>query len=696
MERFTGHFLTLLKSAGENPGLKLSELEIITGKEKEQILFQFNDTGMTYPTGKTIHQLFEEQAARTGDRIAVVSMEQGAGSMGAYLTYRELNKRAGQLAHGLRSKGVMPGIIVGIMVERSAAMIIAVTAVLKAGGAYLPLDANYPGSRIAYMLENSSAGVLVSEVSEVSKVSEVSEWGGEIVYLEDWLSEVRVSEEIPTYITHPAQPCYIIYTSGSTGKPRGVMVRHDGFVNAAFGWRKEYCLDAMEVNLLQMASFSFDVFSGDIARALLTGGKLVICPGDTRVDLPALYSLVRNHRITLFEATPSLVLPLMEYVYENQLEIPHLRLLILGSDICPVEDFKRLTARFMKGTRMRIVNSYGLTEATIDSSYYEGDPDNIPLKDSVPIGKPLPNVMFYILDPAGNLLPVGVPGELYIGGKGVAMGYLNNPELTNSRFQVPDSPLSFSASQLLRFSLYRTGDLVRWLDDGNVEFLGRVDYQVKIRGFRVELGEIEARLAAFEDIKEAVVLDKQDETGNKYLCAYIVPAEEKNSDHFTVTGLRAYLFGQLPDYMIPGHFIRVAEIPLTPNGKVDRNALAALGGDIGIGTEYAAPTNEIEETLANMWSETLVKNRVGIDDNFFDLGGQSLKAMQLVAMIKQAFDVEIPLIVFFQVGTIRGIAGLISRERSPLPDEDRAYTTTGGHSFAGVKFEKKKRRELEV
>jgi acyl carrier protein len=244
--------------------------------------------------------------------------------------------------------------------------------------------------------------------------------------------------------------------------------------------------------------------------------------------------------------------------------------------------------------------------------------------------------------------------------------------------------------------LYRTGDLARWLDDGNVEFLGRVDYQVKIRGFRVELGEIEARLTALEEIREAVVLDKQEETGNKYLCAYIVPAEEKSSNHFTVAGLRAYLFGQLPDYMIPGRFIEINEIPLTPNGKIDTRALLALEGDIGIGTRYAAPTNEIEETLVNMWSEILVKNRVGIDDNFFDLGGQSLKAMQLMAMIKKAFDVKIPLIVFFQVGTIRGIAGLIARARFPLPDEDRADRTAGDYSFAGAKFEKKNRREREI
>ncbi|HLP62682.1 MAG TPA: non-ribosomal peptide synthetase, partial [Candidatus Deferrimicrobium sp.] len=481
-------------------------------------------------------------------------------------------------------------------------------------------------------------------------------------------------------IHHSNHLAYIIYTSGSTGRPKGVMVRHDNLVNAAFGWLEEYRLLTFEVNLLQIAGFSFDVFSGDLARAFLWGGKLVICPADVRGDFPSLYSLVRNHRITLFEATPSLVIPFMEYVDENRLDLRYMQLLIIGSDICPLADFKQLVARSLQGNRMRVVNSYGVTEATIDTSYYEERLDDIPLKGNVPIGKPFPNNAFYILEPMGNLAPVGIPGELYIGGRGVAPGYLNNPELTAEKFIKNRSYRSDKT-----YIFYKTGDLARWLSDGNVEFLGRMDYQVKVRGFRIELEEIERRLLAHKDIKEAVVLANDDSNGNKYICAYIVLIGDRKNESFAVSDLRGYLFGLLPDYMIPSHFIVIPDIPLTANGKVNRKALLALEGGARMGTEYVPPANDIERKLAEIWSEILKRERVGINDNFFDLGGQSLKAMRLMAIIKEVFNVKIPLVMFFQIGTIKGIAALISNARD-----------AAAPSLSGMKFEKKRRREQEI
>jgi len=680
MDRFIRHYINCIREVVKNPAIKLAEPEIMDEEEKMQLLVDFNDTAMDYPREKTITGLFEEQVERTPDRIAVFGHALSFPPVGPVsLSYRALNEQSARLAGLLIEKGLLADNIVGIMIERSIEMFIGIWGILKAGGAYLPIDPDYPRERIDYMLADSNAKIVVGNRHACSEEFNCQL---SIVNCELLMNVLEAPVHHSSFINHHSnQLAYIIFTSGSTGRPKGVMVRHDNFVNAAFGWIKEYRLSTFEVNLLQIASFSFDVFSGDMARALLCGGKLVICPGEVRGDFPTLYSLVKNYRITLFEATPSLVIPFMEYVYENRLDLRYLQLLIIGSDVCPLEDFKQLAARSMEGNRMRVINSYGVTEATIDSSYYEERLENIPLKGNVPIGKPFPNAAFYILDPVGNLAPAGIPGELYIGGSGVTPGYLNNPELTAEKF------IHFHHSSFIihHSKLYCTGDLARWLSDGNVEFLGRVDYQVKIRGFRIELEEIERRLAAHKDIKEAVVLANDDRSGNKYLCAYIVPVGGRKNEPFPIPDLRDYLFGLLPDYMIPSHFIEVPEIPLTANGKVDRKALLALETGEGIGTEYVPPSNEVERKLADMWSEILMRDRVGIHDNFFDLGGQSLKAMRLMAMIKEIFDAKIPLIVFFQVGTIKGIAELISRGRG---GEDR--------SLSSLKFEKKARREREV
>jgi amino acid adenylation domain-containing protein len=703
MERFARHFLSLLKEIVKDPETRLGDIDMMGEEEKKQVLVDFNNTDKAFPVDVTIVELFEKLVERIPDHVAAVGPGQVKNrTYMTYMTclsYKELNDKSNQLAHVLQEKGVQPDTIVAMMMERCPEMFIGILAILKAGGVYLPLDPGYPQARIDFMLNDSNARIILkkSEIrnpksetnpNDLNSNDQNKRAGDTVLDFEHLNFEFLTGRprrglsnfEFRASNLSSSNLAYLIYTSGSTGRPKGVMVNHGNFLNAGFAWRKEYQLDEIRVNLLQVAGFSFDVFAGDFARVFINGGKSVICPEDTRMDPPSLYTLIRQQHITLFESTPSLVIPFMEYVYEHQLKIDNLQLLIVGSDSCPVEDFKKLILRF--GNQMRIINSYGVTEATIDTSYYEEWINDIPSSGNVPIGKPMPNMKFFILDTHENLQPVGIPGELSIGGDGVARGYLNNPELTAERFL---SVSHRSYRSYISKKIYKTGDLARWLPDGNMEFLGRMDFQVKVRGYRIELKEIENQLKKYRGIKETVVLAP---TGN--LCAYIVFAGEG----VPVSEIREYLSGELPDYMIPTHFIEAKQIPLTPNGKIDKKALSELDRTIGIGTEYVAPTNEVEKNLAAMWSEILEKDRVGIDDNFFDLGGQSLIAMRLMSMIKEVFNVKVPLTAFFQVSTVKAIAGLILETQSREgPGKGAAQED---HSFASVKFKKKKRREREI
>ncbi len=625
--------VNILTDALENPEKKIAHIELLTTEEKHRLIYTFNDTARPYPPDVTFHELFQQQAERTPDKTAVIS--RGDNGAKHALTYGELNEKSHGLAYLLKDKGVGPGTIVGIMTERTWHMIVGIIAILKAGGAFLPLDPEYPQERIDYMLADSGACILLTH--------------------KDIVPSSSTSTLTSTCQVSPANLAYLIYTSGSTGKPKGVMVQHDNFVNSAFAWREEYRLDEMEVNLLQMASFSFDVFCGDLARVLINGGKMVICPADVRVDPPSLYSLVTlpEHSITLFESTPALIIPFMDYVYENRLELETLKLLILGSDICKAADFNRLVLRF--GKKMRIINSYGVTEASIDTSCYEYQKENGNLKTgNVPIGKPLANMAVYIMDHCRRLQPIGVAGELYIGGKGVARGYLNQPELTAERF-VSDFYRSYrSYKTYIPGRLYKSGDLARWFPDGNVDFLGRIDSQVKVRGYRIEPGEIENQLKQQKGIKEAVVIRRQDKQGDQYLCAYITAEKKINK-----SALREMLGRHLPDYMIPSYFEQLEKIPLTPNGKVDKKALPEP--EIKMDEVHTVPRDEVEDRLAGIWSEVLgiPKEVIGIDSDFFTLGGHSLKAIILTSQIHQAFKVKLSLAEIFNTPFIRAVAQII-------------------------------------
>ncbi|QNR66951.1 amino acid adenylation domain-containing protein [Paenibacillus peoriae] len=665
IRRLSTHFGHLLAAIVSRPDAKIAELNLLTAEEKEQILGAFNPAQPEAAPAAAFHRLFEEQAERTPEAEAVVYENDR-------LTYAELNERANRLAATLRASGIGRETIVGILAERSVDLLVAVLAVWKAGGAYVPLDPDYPAERVRFMLEDSGAKVLLTQTPLRERAEA---WLDEeelalaaVLYLDD---ETSYSEERTNADSfHEARPedlAYVIYTSGTTGKPKGVMIEHRSLVNTAAGYRREYRLDQFPVRLLQLASFSFDVFVGDIARTLYNGGTMVIVPKDDRIDPSRLHYWMERERVTIFESTPALIVPFLEYVHEQQLDMSGMELLITSSDSCSVADYRTLQERF--GSLFRIINAYGVTEAAIDSSFYDEPLTKLPQTGHVPIGKAWLNAKFYIVDAHLNPVPVGVLGELVIGGVGVARGYLNRPELTEEKFV--DSP--FAAGE----RLYRTGDLARWMEDGNVDFIGRIDNQAKIRGYRIETGEIESQLLRVEGVREAVVLVRSDANGQKALCAYYTP---DTGAELAVNDLRGALAQELPGYMIPSYFVELERLPLTPNGKIDRKALPAPEGEAGSGTEYVAPRNELETKLAAIWQEVLGRAKeIGVHDNFFDIGGHSLRATTLVSKIHKELNVDLPLRDVFRHSTIESMAAAISRldEQTfvaiPVADDREVY-----------------------
>lgn len=632
MIRFSQHYIKVLEQIASDIKAKIGSAKILTKEEEETILYKFNDNDAEYPLEKTFHELFEEQVQKTPDNIAVTFE-------GQHLTYRELNEKANQLARVLRGNGVGRETITGIMVDRSLEVVIGMLAIMKAGGAYLPIDPDYPEDRIRHMVTDSQISVLLTQkhLREDKKFYFLSSFDLKVFELDNDQLYAGDSSNLKN-INTSRDLVYIIYTSGTTGKPKGVMIEHQNFINVCHGWREKYKLDQTQVRLLQIASFSFDVFAGDIGRTLLYGGQMVICPFEARYSPSALYALIKEYKINIFESTPALVIPLMNYVYEEQLDIDCLKTLIIGSDTVPYQEFAALLSRY--GKKMRIINSYGVTEACIDSSFYEGSLDELPDMGNVPIGKPLPNSKYYILDVAMQVQPIGVLGELYIGGKGVARGYLNREDLTSEKF-LPDPFIEGE-------KMYQTGDMARWLPNGDVEFIGRADNQVKIRGYRIELGEIETQLLKHSEVKEVVVVSKTSSDNTLYLCAYFVANKELSAE-----SLKKYLSKVLPEYMIPAKYMQLEKMPLTPNGKVDRKALPQPDNSVENERTYQPPSNKIEEELVKLWKDVLQLETIGVNDNFFELGGHSLKIAILTSKINKAFNVEIPIKEIFTNQTIR-------------------------------------------
>ncbi|NIM16561.1 MAG: amino acid adenylation domain-containing protein [Candidatus Aminicenantes bacterium] len=638
IQRFAKYFKKIVASLCGDLRQKIGEIEIISEEEKDQILFDFNDTRAEYPRDKTIHELFEERNEKTPANIALTYN-------GDRLTYLQVNEKANQLARLLREIGVKPENMVGIMVERSMEMIIGIMAILKAGGAYLPIDTNYPEDLIHYLFKDSASRLLLTQEKFVQFSGNV-DFGGDVINLND---ESLYQGEIQNLdmVNSPNDLAYIIYTSGSTGKPKGVMIEHVSAVNILLTLDKLYPLDESDAYLLKTA-FLFDVSVSEIFGWFWRGGRLTILEPGLEKDPVKMIDKIAEEKITHINFVPSLFNLFVSMLDEENIsKLSSLKYIFLAGEAIWPESIHKFRAF---NTNVRIENIYGPTESTIYASWY-------PVAEwegcgSVSIGKPIDNLKLYILssdDKAKpSLQPVGIAGELTISGVGLARGYLNRAKLTSEKFV--DNPFAEAEKRDKTFKkLYHTGDLTRWSSEGNIEYMGRIDHQVKVRGFRIELGEIEIQLLKIPGIKEAVVIAREDREGEKYLCAYIISDEELD-----MSSVRNTLLKELPEYMIPSYFVPIEEIPLNPNGKLDRKALPVPSAE-KVTREYTAPTNEIEETLAAVWGEVLGSEKVGIDDNFFEIGGDSIKAIQIVSKLqKHKWKLEVG--QMFSHKTIRDLA----------------------------------------
>ncbi|WP_414582659.1 amino acid adenylation domain-containing protein [Scytonema sp. PCC 10023] len=630
--RMLGHFQTLLESIVRNPEQRIWDLQLLTPSEVRQLLVEWNDTKTDYPQDKCIHQLFEEQVEKTPSDIAVVFEDQ-------QLTYRELNNRANQLAHYLQQVGVKPDVIVGICVERSIEMVVGLLAIMKAGGAYMPLDPAYPKERLAFTLSDSQVSVLLAHTHLVDDLPPHS---AQLVCIDtdrtafaDYISENVVSNVIPEDLA------YVIYTSGSTGKPKGVQIPHSAVVNFLSTMRQIPGL-AKEDILLSVTTLSFDIAALELYLPLIVGARLVLVNREVTTDSNQLLKQLVSNDVTVMQATPATwrMLVAAGWQSKNTMKI-----------LCGGEALDSSLAYQLLERGQEVWNLYGPTETTIWSAVqkvnYQEQQQGVSS-----IGRPIANTQFYILDPHQKLVPVGVPGELHIGGLGLARGYWNRPELTKEKF----IPSPFESGK----RLYKTGDLARYLTDGKIEFLGRIDHQVKIRGFRIELGEIEALLEQHPQVRKTVVVAREDIPNDCRLVAYVVTHETTLS----VNELRDFLKKKLPEYMLPSAFVVLDALPLTPNGKVDRRALPAPDNlRPELTAAFQAPQSEIEKTIAQIWQEVLHLDKLGIHDNFFDLGGHSLLMLQVNNKLRAILQRDISVVTMFQNPTIHSFAQYLNQQQ---------------------------------
>jgi len=641
VERFIRYFKKIVSSVKENSLKKIRDIELFSQEEKEALLYGFNNTDAAFPQDKTIHLLFEEQVKRTPNYIAVVG---AAGQHLAYMTYRtymtykELNKKSNQLAHELTEKGLKPGGIVGIMANRFIEIIVGILGILKAGGAYLPIDPEYPEERIRYMIADSNAKFLLTDCKDNIPVGT----GGLAPLYLPFADHPVTNYRNPQLATSSENIAYVIYTSGTTGQPKGTLIQHRNVVRLMTNEKFSFDFGQRDVWTL-FHSYCFDFSVWEMYGALLYGGKLVVIPRMIAQDTEQFLDLLIQDKVTVLNQTPSAFHRLVNAELIRSGKKLSLRYVIFGGEALNPGKLKQWKERYPRTT---LVNMYGITETTVHVTYKAIGEQEI--KSSISnIGQPIPTLTTYVMDKHLNLQPIGVAGELCVGGEGVGRGYLNRPSLTAEKFvENPCKPDE---------RLYRSGDLARIFANGEMEYLGRVDQQVKIRGFRIELGEIETQLLKREEIKETVVVAKEDGTGDKYLCAYIVP--HRIDSPYSTNELKKYLSRSLPDYMIPSYFVWIERIPLTPNGKIDKKALPEPGAAVP-GAAYAPPTNRQEEILAQIWSELLGidRERIGIDDNFFELGGHSLKATGMVSEIQKALNVRIPLTEIFTSPSIRQLS----------------------------------------
>jgi len=639
----------LVDALDRAPTTSVRSLDVLTDSERHQLLVEWNDTRADYPAEASIHELFEAQAAKHPDAIAVAHE-------GRQLSYGELNARANRLAHRLRTLGVTPDQLVGLRIERGVEMVIGIIGILKAGGAYLPLDPAYPKERIAFMLEDSRVTLVLTQKALAGDLEGIA------------VTPVLLDESFPGADTNPPPVAtadnlaYVIYTSGSTGKPKGALITHYNVTRLFEATDAWYHFDKQDVWTL-FHSYAFDFSVWELWGALLYGGRLVVVPFFVSRSPEAFRELLVSERVTVLNQTPSAFRQLIQADLSQPKADLALRYVIFGGEALELQSLRPWFERY-GDERPLLVNMYGITETTVHVTYRPIRRADLESGQGSVIGIPIPDLQIYILDPHGQPAPIGVPGEMYVGGAGVARGYLNRAELTAERFLAdPFAPANGSR-------LYRTGDLARRLENGDIEYLGRIDHQVKIRGYRIELGEIEAGIARHPAIREVVVLAREDEPGEKRLVAYLVaeipPAE-------LVEQLRAHLRATLPEYMVPSAFVTLDQLPLTPNGKVDRKALPVPKTSELVKAAYVAPRTATEEILAGIWGDILGFERIGIEDNFYELGGHSLLATRVVLRVRQALSVELSLRELFAAPTIAGLSPRIetlqTRGGSVLPKE---------------------------
>jgi amino acid adenylation domain-containing protein len=640
MKRLAGHFLTMLGGIAADADSRLVKLPLLTEAERHQLLVEWNDTADGYPVEKCVHELFEEQVERTPDAVAVVSGK-------SRLTYRELNERANRLAHHLRRLGVGPEVLVGLCVDRSVELVVGLLGTLKAGGAYVPLDPDSPRDRLAFMIEDTTAPILLTCAGQLDRLPATS---ADVVVLDrDWASIAENPSEQFEGGASLENLVYVMYTSGSTGRPKGVMIHHLGLANYLAWCARAYAID-QGTGAPVHGSIASDLTVTSLLAPLLSGRRLDLL--DQRLGIEQLSGAFRvAQNYSLVKITPAHLRALADQLAPDD-SAGRTRAFVIGGE--------QLTADHIAFWRehapeIDLFNEYGPTETVVASTFYRVPRDE-PIEGAIPIGRPIAGTRIYVLDRNREPVPIGVPGELYIGGAGVARGYLGQPGLTAERFL--SDPFTLEPGS----RIYRTGDIGRWRSDGNLEFLGRADGQVKIRGYRVELGEVEATLAAHPSVREAAVITRDCGPDDRRLVAFLTARPGVRAPE--VSELRRWLADRLPDYMVPSSFAVLDALPITQSGKIDRRALP--GPDESRPQrerEYTAPRGPIEEQLAGIWCEVLRLDRVGIHDNFFALGGDSLRATRAAARIRLALQADLPLRKLFEAPTIAGLSAEIELSR---------------------------------
>jgi amino acid adenylation domain-containing protein len=668
------YYVNVIESLLKNLDVKISDIALLKDTDKHQLLTKFNNNTKEYPIEQTINQLFEQQVAKTPNKIAVLYKSNK-------LTYQELNQKANQLARLLRKLGITKGEFVGIFKPRDLNFLVAIIAIYKAGGAYVPIDSTYPSNRIQYMLSNSNVRFLLTDFSLLNILEDLvgdCENLESIICLDEVVSKhlqfanhpnLKIYNKVHYYqlphdniehINNAVDPAYMLYTSGSTGLPKGAIVRHDGAINHIYAQFDELELTE-EFCFLQSAPSSTDISVWQFLAPILIGGNTVIVDIETVAVPEQLFKVLKAEKITVVELVPTLFGGLLEYTSQlpnDERVLPDLKWMMLSGESVSIKWVNKWLEMYPE---INIVNAYGPTEAADDIAQLIVDkpfPDN---QRTVPIGKPLANLNLYILDQDMQLLPIGVPGEICVSGIGVGNGYWKNEERTKLSF-VPN-PFTDAQKNLpenRRDLIYKTGDLGRWLFDGNIEFLGRIDHQVKIRGFRVELGEIEAFLGQHPLVRDNIVLVQQEEAGNAQLIAYVVAKTEVVP---SINELRSFLKEKLPDHMIPSIFVMLENLPLAPSGKVDRKALPQPDNlRPELETAYVSPRNDIERAVAEIWQKILKVEKVGIQDNFFDLGGHSLNMLQVYSKLRELFKADLAITDLFKYPTINSISRYLSQE----------------------------------